>query len=136
MNPGNSAPGVAWLASDESMPITGQVFRLVGNNLCVYRPWEMGEQFFATDKEGNPQPLGPRQHRADPQQVPLPVDQPRHRRAAAAITPLESSVAQLPCASVSEVTGRNTTSSLPSGIVTFLLTDIEGSTGSGSAPRR
>ncbi len=54
MNPGNSAPGVAWLASDESKPTTGQVLRLVGNNLCVYRPWEMGEQFFSTDQEGNP----------------------------------------------------------------------------------
>jgi NAD(P)-dependent dehydrogenase (short-subunit alcohol dehydrogenase family) len=54
MNPGNSAPAVAWLASDDSKPTTGQVLRLVGNNLCVYHPWEMGEQFFATDTEGNP----------------------------------------------------------------------------------
>ena len=54
MNPGNSAPGVAWLASDESKPTTGQVIRLVGNSICVYSPWEMGEQFFATDAEGNP----------------------------------------------------------------------------------
>src|SRR5688572_7995012 len=54
MNPGNSAPGVAWLASDESKPTTGQVLRLVGNSLCVYSPWEMGEQFFSTDQDGNP----------------------------------------------------------------------------------
>ena len=54
MNPGNSAPAVAWLASDESKPTTGQVLRLVGNSLCVYRSWEMGEQFFATDGDGNP----------------------------------------------------------------------------------
>jgi NAD(P)-dependent dehydrogenase (short-subunit alcohol dehydrogenase family) len=54
MNPGNSAPAVAWLASDESKPTTGQVLRMVGNSLCVYRPWEMGEQFFATDDDGNP----------------------------------------------------------------------------------
>jgi NAD(P)-dependent dehydrogenase (short-subunit alcohol dehydrogenase family) len=54
MNPGNSAPAVAWLASDESKPTTGQVVRMVGNSLCVYTPWEMGEQFFATDAEGNP----------------------------------------------------------------------------------
>jgi NAD(P)-dependent dehydrogenase (short-subunit alcohol dehydrogenase family) len=54
MNPGNSAPAVAWLASDESKPTTGQVLRMVGNSLCIYRPWEMGEEFFATDKEGNP----------------------------------------------------------------------------------
>lgn len=54
MNPGNSAPAVAWLASDDSKPTTGQVLRLVGNSLCVYTPWEMGEQFFSTDKDGNP----------------------------------------------------------------------------------
>jgi NAD(P)-dependent dehydrogenase (short-subunit alcohol dehydrogenase family) len=54
MNPGNSAPGVVWLASDDSIPVTGQVLRVVGNNLALYRPWELGEQFFSTDKEGNP----------------------------------------------------------------------------------
>jgi NAD(P)-dependent dehydrogenase (short-subunit alcohol dehydrogenase family) len=54
MNPGNSAPAVVWLASDESKPVTGQVLRMVGNSLCVYQPWQMGEEFFATDKEGNP----------------------------------------------------------------------------------
>ena len=27
---------------------------MVGNTLCVYKPWEMGEEFFATDKEGKP----------------------------------------------------------------------------------
>jgi NAD(P)-dependent dehydrogenase (short-subunit alcohol dehydrogenase family) len=54
MNPGNSAPAVVWLASDDSKPVTGQVLRMVGNSLCVYRPWEMGEEFFATDKDGNP----------------------------------------------------------------------------------
>jgi NAD(P)-dependent dehydrogenase (short-subunit alcohol dehydrogenase family) len=54
MNPGNSAPAVAWLASDESKPTTGQVLRMVGNSLCVYSPWEMGEQFYATDADGNP----------------------------------------------------------------------------------
>jgi NAD(P)-dependent dehydrogenase (short-subunit alcohol dehydrogenase family) len=53
MNPGNSAPAVVWLASDESKPVTGQVLRMVGNSLCVYKPWEMGEEFFATDKDGN-----------------------------------------------------------------------------------
>jgi hypothetical protein len=53
MNPGNSAPAVVFLASDESKPITGQVLRMVGNSLCVYKPWEMGEEFFATDKDGN-----------------------------------------------------------------------------------
>src|SRR5262245_58637843 len=59
MNPQNSAPGVVWLASDESLHVTGQVLRLVGNNLCVYRPWEMGEQFLATAKDGSPKQWDP-----------------------------------------------------------------------------
>jgi NAD(P)-dependent dehydrogenase (short-subunit alcohol dehydrogenase family) len=54
MNPGNSAPAVAWLASDDSKPTTGQVLRMVGNSLCVYQPWQMGEEFFASDADGNP----------------------------------------------------------------------------------
>ncbi len=54
MNPGNSAPAVVYLASDEAMHVTGQVLRMVGNSLALYQPWEMGEQFFATDKAGNP----------------------------------------------------------------------------------
>jgi NAD(P)-dependent dehydrogenase (short-subunit alcohol dehydrogenase family) len=54
MNPGNSAPAVVWLASDDSKPLTGQVLRMVGNSLCVYKPWEMGEEYFATDDDGNP----------------------------------------------------------------------------------
>ncbi len=59
MNPGNSAPAVVWLASDEALHVTGQVLRLVGNNLALYRPWEMGEQFLAKDKEGNPKQWDP-----------------------------------------------------------------------------
>jgi NAD(P)-dependent dehydrogenase (short-subunit alcohol dehydrogenase family) len=59
MNPGNSAPAVVWLASDEALHVTGQVLRLVGNNLAIYRPWEMGEQFLAKDKEGNPKQWDP-----------------------------------------------------------------------------
>jgi NAD(P)-dependent dehydrogenase (short-subunit alcohol dehydrogenase family) len=54
MNPGNSAPGVVWLASDDSIPVTGQVVRVVGNSLAIYKPWELGEQFHSTDKDGNP----------------------------------------------------------------------------------
>ncbi len=54
MNPGNSAPGVVWLASDDSIPVTGQVLRVVGNNMALYKPWELGEQFLSTDRDGNP----------------------------------------------------------------------------------
>ena len=43
LNPQNSAPTVAWLASDASIPVTGQVFRAVGNTIAHYRPWQLGE---------------------------------------------------------------------------------------------
>jgi NAD(P)-dependent dehydrogenase (short-subunit alcohol dehydrogenase family) len=61
MNPGNSAPAVVWLASSESKPVSGQVLRMVGNSLCVYEPWRMGEEFFSTDKDGNPTQWDPAQ---------------------------------------------------------------------------
>ncbi|GIU89688.1 MAG: short-chain dehydrogenase [Acidimicrobiia bacterium] len=86
MNPGNSAPAVVWLASDESLHVTGQVLRMVGNNLCVYKPWEMGEQFLATDKDGSPKQWDPRRHRAHPQPLPLPQREPRDRRAASGVS--------------------------------------------------
>jgi hypothetical protein len=50
MNPGNSAPMVVWLASDEAMHVTGQVFRAVGNNITHYRPWALGDGI--TSKNG------------------------------------------------------------------------------------
>src|SRR6516165_12828338 len=61
MNPANSAPAVVWLASDDSRPVTGQVLRMVGNSLCLYEPWRMGEEFFATDQEGKPAQWDPAQ---------------------------------------------------------------------------
>ena len=82
MNPGNSAPAVVWLASDESKPVTGQVLRMVGNSLCVYEPWRMGEEFFSTDEGGQPDPVGPRPGRPHPGPVRVPHGQPWHRRAA------------------------------------------------------
>jgi NAD(P)-dependent dehydrogenase (short-subunit alcohol dehydrogenase family) len=42
LNPQNSAPMVAWLASDEAMHVTGQVFRAVGTNIAYYEPWKLG----------------------------------------------------------------------------------------------
>jgi NAD(P)-dependent dehydrogenase (short-subunit alcohol dehydrogenase family) len=42
MNPGNSAPMVAWLASDEAMHVTGQVFRAIAGKIEHYRPWTLG----------------------------------------------------------------------------------------------
>ena len=45
LNPQNSAPMVAWLASDEAMHVTGQVFRAVGTNIAHYEPWKLGAAF-------------------------------------------------------------------------------------------
>jgi NAD(P)-dependent dehydrogenase (short-subunit alcohol dehydrogenase family) len=42
LNPGNSAPIVAWLASDEALHVTGQVFRAVGDEIAHYLPWKVG----------------------------------------------------------------------------------------------
>jgi NAD(P)-dependent dehydrogenase (short-subunit alcohol dehydrogenase family) len=42
LNPQNSAPMVAWLASDQAMHVTGQVFRAVGANIAHYEPWKLG----------------------------------------------------------------------------------------------
>jgi NAD(P)-dependent dehydrogenase (short-subunit alcohol dehydrogenase family) len=51
MNPGNSAPMVAWLASDEALHVTGQVFRAVGSTITHYAPWTLGE---GIDAPGGP----------------------------------------------------------------------------------
>jgi hypothetical protein len=63
MNPGNSAPMVAWLASDQALHVTGQVFRAVGNTIAHYHPWELGELFESKTKEGptkwRPADIGP-----------------------------------------------------------------------------
>lgn len=42
LNPGNSAPMVVWLASDESLHVSGQVFRAVGDEIAHYVPWQIG----------------------------------------------------------------------------------------------
>jgi NAD(P)-dependent dehydrogenase (short-subunit alcohol dehydrogenase family) len=42
MNPANSAPRVAWLASDDALHVTGQVFRAVGHRISHYVPWTLG----------------------------------------------------------------------------------------------
>src|SRR6266480_4462374 len=59
MNPGNSAPMVAWLASDEALHVTGQVFRAVGSTIAHYKPWQLGELHDNKDKQGNQQKWAP-----------------------------------------------------------------------------
>jgi len=44
LNPGNSAPMVAWLASDEALHVTGQVFRSVGDSITHYVGWTLGNE--------------------------------------------------------------------------------------------
>jgi hypothetical protein len=44
LNPGNSAPMVAFLASDRALHITGQVFRAVGDSITHYVPWQLGAE--------------------------------------------------------------------------------------------
>jgi NAD(P)-dependent dehydrogenase (short-subunit alcohol dehydrogenase family) len=47
LNPGNSAPMVVWLASDEALHISGQVFRAVGDSITHYRGWTLGAEITA-----------------------------------------------------------------------------------------
>jgi NAD(P)-dependent dehydrogenase (short-subunit alcohol dehydrogenase family) len=60
MNPATSAPMVAWLASDEAITVTGQVFRAVGNSISHYIPWTVGTEIISKD-EGKwvPADIGP-----------------------------------------------------------------------------
>ncbi len=59
MNPGNSAPAVVLLASDESKPSPARCSAWSATPCALYKPWEMGEEFFATDKDGNPEQWDP-----------------------------------------------------------------------------
>jgi enoyl-[acyl-carrier-protein] reductase (NADH) len=59
LNPGNSAPMVAWLASDEAMHVTGQVFRAVGDSITHYLGWTLGKEITT--------PKGPRKW--DPEEI-------------------------------------------------------------------
>ena len=52
MNPGNSAPVVVWLASDEALHVTGQVFRVVGNTIAYYKPWTLGGEILSKTRTG------------------------------------------------------------------------------------
>ncbi len=58
LNPGNSAPMVVWLASDESLLVSGQVFRAVGNEIARYHGWSLGASV-ANKVKGEPQKFDP-----------------------------------------------------------------------------
>jgi NAD(P)-dependent dehydrogenase (short-subunit alcohol dehydrogenase family) len=52
LDPGNSSPVVAWLASKESGWLTGQVLRIDGNSVQRVKTWELtGEQYIARGGE-------------------------------------------------------------------------------------
>jgi len=52
MNPGNSAPMVVWLASDQALHVTGQVFRAVGATIAHYKPWALQPLIENKTKDG------------------------------------------------------------------------------------
>ena len=86
MNPGNSAPAVVWLASDEALHVTGQVFRLVGNNLARLPPVGDGRAV-PRDRQGRQaEAVGPGRHRPHRQPVRLPERESGNRRAAPGMT--------------------------------------------------
>ncbi len=58
LNPGNSAPMVVWLASDEALHVSGQVFKAVGHEITQYHGWSLGKTI-TTGKE--PQKWDPAQ---------------------------------------------------------------------------
>src|SRR3954463_9640105 len=61
MNPGNSAPMVAWLASDQALHVTGQVFRAVGSTIARYQPWTLQEELVNPkgEEQWDPNHIGP-----------------------------------------------------------------------------
>ena len=61
MNPGNSAPTVVWLASDQALHVTGQVFRAVGSTIARYQPWTLQEELQNPkgEEQWDPNHIGP-----------------------------------------------------------------------------
>lgn len=51
LDPGNSSPLVAWLASEGSGWLTGQVLRVDGNTIRRMVPWQMGEAYLSRTGE-------------------------------------------------------------------------------------
>ncbi len=45
LDPANASPVVAWLCSEESAWVSGQTFRIDGNNIIRMNNWSMGESF-------------------------------------------------------------------------------------------
>ena len=54
MDPSNSSPLVAWLASDKAAHVTGQVIRAVGDEIILMQPWSNGATASAGQKRWDP----------------------------------------------------------------------------------
>jgi NAD(P)-dependent dehydrogenase (short-subunit alcohol dehydrogenase family) len=59
MDPSNSSPVVAWLASDKAGHVTGQVIRAVGDEIILMQPWSNGPSISAGKKRWEPAKLTP-----------------------------------------------------------------------------
>jgi NAD(P)-dependent dehydrogenase (short-subunit alcohol dehydrogenase family) len=59
MDPSNSSPVVAWLASDESSHVTGQVLRAVGDEIVHMIGWSNGATISSGGRRWDPEKLTP-----------------------------------------------------------------------------
>jgi NAD(P)-dependent dehydrogenase (short-subunit alcohol dehydrogenase family) len=78
LDPGNSSPVVAWLASEESGWLTGAILRVEGNSVQRVRPWEVDQATTYRSRSGgrlDVEEVGPglrRAYRIFPQGAPAP----------------------------------------------------------------
>jgi NAD(P)-dependent dehydrogenase (short-subunit alcohol dehydrogenase family) len=59
MDPSNSSPVVAWLASDAASHVTGQVIRAVGDEIVRMRPWSNANSIQSGDRRWEAEKLTP-----------------------------------------------------------------------------
>jgi NAD(P)-dependent dehydrogenase (short-subunit alcohol dehydrogenase family) len=57
MDPSNSSPVVAWLASDQAGHVTGQVIRAVADEIVRMKPWSNGNTISSGGKRWEPEKL-------------------------------------------------------------------------------
>jgi NAD(P)-dependent dehydrogenase (short-subunit alcohol dehydrogenase family) len=57
LDPSNSSPVVAWLASDKAGHVTGQVLRAVADEIILMQPWSNGPAICSGEKRWEPEKL-------------------------------------------------------------------------------